>query len=126
MAPALPKRQITQDELKAIDARIKVIESWEKFKADRDAASSTAGRKSSRSIDNVLGRSALGLWAKQSLNAAQDIQWEKVVLTVDSGASDTVLPPSIARLVPLMRTSKVGTEYEVANGAVIYNLGEKK
>ena len=71
--------------------------------------------------------SLCGLWAKQALLAASAApQWERVVLTVDSGASDTVLPPSVARNVPLAHTSKVGTEYEVANGGVVLNLGEKK
>ena len=68
-----------------------------------------------------------GLWAKQALMAASMLpQWERVVLTVDSGASDTVLPPSIARNVPLIHSDKVGIEYEVANGGVVVNLGEKK
>ena len=42
-------------------------------------------------------------------------QWERVILTVDSGASDTVLPPYIARNIPLMHSDKVGVEYDVAN-----------
>ena len=53
-------------------------------------------------------------------------EWEKVTLTVDSGASDTVMPPSVARSSILHASSKVGTEYEVANGGVVVNLGEKK
>ena len=68
-----------------------------------------------------------GLWERRSLLAAIDIpQWEKVTLTVDSGASDTVVPPSVARFVELLSSSKVGTEYEVANGGVVVNLGEKR
>ena len=53
-------------------------------------------------------------------------QWERVILTVDSGASDTVLPPSVARNIPLLHSDKVGIEYEVANGGVVINLGEKR
>jgi hypothetical protein len=72
-------------------------------------------------------RSLCGLWAKQALMAASEKpQWERVILTVDSGASDTVLPPSVARNVPLTHSPKVGTEYEVANGGVVVNLGERK
>ena len=46
-------------------------------------------------------------------------------MTVDSGASDTVIPPHVARRVPMLHSSKVGTEYEVANGEVIEMFWEK-
>ena len=51
--------------------------------------------------------------------------WERIVLAVDSGASDTVMPPSIARLVKMVRSHKVGTQYEAANDGILENLGEK-
>ena len=54
------------------------------------------------------------------------ITWEKVTLTVDSGASDTVIPANMLAWIELMHSPKVGTEYEVANGEVVHNLGEKK
>ena len=53
-------------------------------------------------------------------------EWERVVLTVDSGASDIVVPPHVARNLPLLHSPKVGVEYEVANGGVIVNLGERR
>ena len=55
-----------------------------------------------------------------------EIVWEKVTLIVDSGASDTVVPPSMCANAPLHRTEKVGTEYEVADGGVVENFGEKR
>ena len=58
--------------------------------------------------------------------AAPGVSWEKITLTVDSGASDTVLLPHMLRQVDLVHTVKVGTEYEVANGEVVHNLGEKR
>ena len=68
-----------------------------------------------------------GLWEKRSMLASMDVpEWEKVTLTVDSGASDTVVPPSVARFVELLSSPKVGIEYEVANGGVLMNLGEKR
>ena len=77
--------------------------------------------------DGLATRSMCGLWAKQALCAVSALpQWERVVLTVDSGASDTVLPPNIACNIPLSHSSRVGIEYEVANGAVVVNLGERK
>ena len=43
---------------------------------------------------------------------------------VDSAASDTVLLPTVARSLPMLHSSRAGTEYEVANGGVIFNFGE--
>ena len=72
-------------------------------------------------------KSLCGLWAKQALNVLSSTpQWERVVLTVDSGASDTVLPPKICSNIPLAHSSRVGTEYEVANGGTVVKLGERK
>ena len=48
------------------------------------------------------------------------------VLIVDSGASDIVVPPHVANHLPLLHSPKVGFEYEVANGGVIVNLGERR
>ena len=58
------------------------------------------------------------------LNVIKD-GWEKITLIVDSGASDTVMPPKVCRAAEIRHSSKVGTEYEVADGGVARNLGEK-
>ena len=42
-----------------------------------------------------------------------------MVLAIDSGASDTIVLPSVCSLAPLHMTNKVCVDYEVANGAVI-------
>ena len=52
--------------------------------------------------------------------------WEKVTLMVDSGASDTVVPPSVCKSAEMHTTPKVGIEYECANGKPLYNLGERR
>ena len=57
---------------------------------------------------------------------SREVTWEKLTLTVDSGASDTVIPPSCMEWSFLFHTPKVGSEYEVANGAVVHNLGERR
>ena len=54
------------------------------------------------------------------------VTWEKITLTVDSGASDTVIPPECLTWLQLIHTEKVGTEYEVANGEIVHNLGERR
>ena len=75
----------------------------------------------------VHSPSLCGMWAKGAVSVVASLpEWERVVLTVDSGAAETVIPPSVARNLPLLHSSLVGTEYEVANGGVIINLGEKR
>ena len=55
-------------------------------------------------------------------------QWVKVEVTVDNGACDTVMPASMCQGIYIMPSlaSMRGMEYEVANGATIPNLGERK
>jgi hypothetical protein len=75
----------------------------------------------------VFPSSLCGLWARRAISAVADLpEWERIVLTVDSGASETVVPPDVASCLPLLHTSQVGTEYEVANGGVVVNLGERR
>ena len=58
--------------------------------------------------------------------APQD--WVEIELTVDSGACDTVMPASMCGHVSMTSTheSRAGLEYEVANGASIPSLGERR
>ena len=75
-----------------------------------------------------IGSSSPLLFFKEKpklLAAATETRWEKVTLTVDSGASDTVVPPTVAPGAPLQKSDRVGIEYEIADGHVIENLGEK-
>ena len=62
---------------------------------------------------------------KSVLNALSST-WEKVTLTVDSGASDTVMPPSVCPSAPVVDGPRTGTEYEVANGEEVVSLGERR
>ena len=64
-----------------------------------------------------------------SVNAVtEDPEWEEVSLALDSGATETVIPPDILDGVELRQRGpdKRGVEYEVANGVQIPNLGERK
>ena len=58
----------------------------------------------------------------------EDNEWEEVKLAVDSGATETVIPPDILEDVELRQGApyKRGVEYEVANGVQIPNLGERE
>ena len=54
--------------------------------------------------------------------------YEKVTITVDSGAVDTVGPKKIAEELPIKPTkaSRMGVNYRAANGTTIKNYGEKR
>ena len=57
-----------------------------------------------------------------------DEEWAEIELTADSGACDTVIPRTTAESIPIMQSlaSLQGTQYEVANGQSIPNLGERR
>ena len=66
---------------------------------------------------------------KGSLSAVNgEEEWIEIELTADSGACDTVIPRKLAESIPIMPSlaSLRGMEYEVANGASIPNLGERR
>ena len=54
-------------------------------------------------------------------------QWQQLIIMVDSGASESVAPAGAATNVPIVESlgSRSGVTYEVANGQVIDNLGQK-
>ena len=66
--------------------------------------------------------------AQDNLKNISEGGWEKIELTVDSGASETVIPEELVGSVEVTEgiKSKRGVEYEVANGVKIPNLGEKR
>ena len=77
--------------------------------------------------EDVFPNFLCGLWSMKATSAVADHpEWERIMLTVDSGASETVVPPDVASCLPLIHTSQVGTEYELANGGVVVNLGERR
>ena len=61
-------------------------------------------------------------------DSSQEDIWTKVEVAVDSGACDTVMPASMCQGIFIMPSlaSMRGMEYEVANGAALPNLGERK
>ena len=52
------------------------------------------------------------------LSAINNGGWERITLIVESGASDTVIPPKVCRAAGVRSSNKVGTEYEVADRGV--------
>ena len=53
--------------------------------------------------------------------------WEKLQMILDSGASVSVVPPSVGRDYEVVRgeAAMAGVRYEIADGNEIQNLGEK-
>ena len=53
--------------------------------------------------------------------------WVEIEITVDSGACETVMPANLCQAISIFQSSTShGAEYEVANGATIPNLGERR
>ena len=61
-------------------------------------------------------------------SVSADGRWEKLQLAVDSGATESVIPPSMPECVPTEESaaSRRGVKYEVASGHYIPNEGEKQ
>ena len=59
-------------------------------------------------------------------NTEQD--WERITLKIDSGAVDTVMPPTVGKHFPLEETerSRKGEGYLAANNSVIPHYGMRK
>ena len=55
-------------------------------------------------------------------------EWTEIEITVDSGACVTVMPRTLCEGISILqnRLSREGVEYEVANGAHIPNIGERR
>ena len=55
-------------------------------------------------------------------------EWIEIEITVDSGACITVMPRKMCEGISILQNSlsRAGTKYEVANGAHIKNLGERR
>ena len=63
-----------------------------------------------------------------AVNVANTEGWEKIGLTIDSGAAETICPAREANSVATIPGSKFaqGVKYTCANGKKLPNLGEKR
>ena len=64
---------------------------------------------------------------KEGLNTVNEDEWILVEVIADSGACETVMPKNMCTGIQLRESigSKAGTEYEVASGKSVPNLGER-
>ena len=74
---------------------------------------------------NYLGTSSS---STQELNNLEQVGWIEIKGVMDSGAADSVAPPTVLPQMPISPSngSAVGQTYLTANGAKLANLGEKK
>ena len=79
------------------------------------------------SVHKKLGM--LGVAAPQGLNVVKETpEWEEIEMAVDSGASGSVVNEEQLNGIETLEgeAKKRGIQYEVADGTLIPNLGEKK
>ena len=91
----------------------------------------TASAAESRKKGQVLGGRLFPLATvepKSVMSCTSDPDWEEVDFAVDSGASETVVSEDMVTSVVTKpgAASRRGVAYEVANGEVIPNMGEKE
>lgn len=82
--------------------------------------------KSEMTNENVKSVSLLTEKSNPMISAISADTWVNVELTVDSGAEEAVAPTHIGEHISIEAGNKLGVEYEVANGATIPNLGERR
>jgi hypothetical protein len=78
---------------------------------------------------STSGLSILQQIKRPGISAIKDPNdWTEIEITVDSGACVTVMPRSFCEGISILqnRLSREGVEYEVASGAHIANLGERR
>ena len=72
----------------------------------------------------------LGIRIPSGLNAVEEVapEWEEIEMAVDSGASESVVNEEQLSGVETLegKAKQMGVQYEVADGTLIPNLGEKK
>ena len=81
---------------------------------------------------DIVALHEVGAWKAQQNGGGKSGEneypgWTLIEFTVDSGATETVMGVSQLSQVPLQRSSTShGAKYEVANGAIIENQGERR
>ena len=53
-------------------------------------------------------------------------QWEEVDWIIDTGSKESLGSEEHARSIPTIKSKETGRKYQVANGAIVENEGEKR
>lgn len=77
---------------------------------------------------SVWGFGFLGVVDNVGIKTVGDGEWEELEMAVDSGAGETVVAESALGAIEMVESEskKRGVKYEVADGTLIENLGEKR
>ena len=125
--------------IKKVEAKMEenknaVKETWEVIEEEKNSSGEEIFSGTPRVARNFLA-AAKGFFGPlirvepRGINAVKrKVGWEEVKLFVDSGATETVVGEGMLTSVDIVEgaASRIGVEYEVANGVKIPNLGEKK
>ena len=97
------------------------VASGDRITGNNEIANNKAGKQK-------MELNALMTIVPDSLNSVTNDGWEEIEMTVDSGASETVVGEDMISAVATKegQASRRGVVYEVANGVRIPNLGEKQ
>ena len=62
---------------------------------------------------------------RSPFSGVNEPEWQEIEITVDSGASDAIMPTKRCSHISMIATAKIrpGCEYEVANGDGLLNVG---
>jgi len=94
--------------------------------SDSDGFQRVASKKEKKEARKV---SSLGIRMPEGLKSVEEApEWEVLEMAVDSGASESVVSDEMLTRVTTVEgeAMKKGVQYEVADGTLIPNLGEKK
>ena len=93
---------------------------------DEDGFKRVMSKKEKKETRRV---SSLGIRMPEGLKSMEEVpEWEVLEMAVDSGVSGSVVPDEMLTRVDTVEgdAMKKGVQYEVADGTLIPNLGEKK
>lgn len=83
------------------------------------------GKGGKEKVESML---SLGVIEPEGINKVEDVgEWEEINLTVDSGASETLVGDGMVKSVAVTEgaAKRRGVQYEVADGTLLPNLGEQ-
>ena len=93
----------------------------------RNTATAMQAPRLSELINIITETHTQGQQLKAVKESECDGRWERLRSVMDSGASITVVPPSVGKLYATEASpaSRAGVQYQVANGDELPNLGQK-
>ena len=119
--------------IRSIDGQEELImmnSSQNRNKDDDEGFQTVVNKKKKRRLKNNQKTVIDYVGKDKKINEVNTSQagWEKLVLKIDSGAVDTVIPKSICKAFPVRPTemSRAGEGYRAANGSPIPAYGEKQ